>query len=407
MSLTHQRTTLAVIALVLAAAGIAALYGHMGEAHGTPSGPAPATEVDVATVASRTMTDWHEYSGRLEAVEQVEIRPLVSGTLTAVHFADGATVQKGDPLFTIDPRPYQAAVDRATAQLAAAKARAAYTASDLARGKRLLAGDAIAKRDFEEKRNAANEAAANLQAAQAMLEAAALDLEHTRIVAPIGGRVSRAALTVGNVVAAGPAAAPLTSVVSTSRMYASFEMDEQSFLKVVNPARQPGGAAMPVLLGLGNETGYPRTGRLASIDNRLDTSSGTIRVRAIFDNTDGALVPGLYARIRLGGAAPRPAVLIDEKAIGTDQSKRFVLVVGEDDRTAYREVTLGASRNGLRVVEAGLHAGERIVVNGLQRVRPGDLVAPQRAASAATAPALADGSTDETSRDDASEVGRS
>lgn len=407
MSLTHQRTTLAVIALVLAAAGIAALYGRSGVAHGTPSGPAPAPAVDVATVASRTMTDWHDYSGRLEAVEQVEIRPLVSGTLIAVHFADGATVQKGDPLFTIDPRPYQAAVDQAKAQLAAAKARAAYTASDLARGKRLLASDAIARRDFEEKRNAANEAAANLQAARAVLEAAALDLEHTRIVAPISGRVSRAALTVGNVVAAGPGAPPLTSVVSTSRMYASFEMDEQSFLKVVNPARQPGGAPMPVLLGLGNETGYPRQGTLASIDNRMDTSSGTIRVRAVFDNAGGALVPGLYARIRLGGGAPRRAVLIDEKAIGTDQSKRFVLVVGEDDRTAYREVTLGASRDGLRVVEAGLRAGERIVVNGLQRVRPGDVVAPQMAVSSPSPASLADRSMDGPSQNDRSGADRS
>ncbi len=389
MSFIQHRTTVVVIVLALAAAGAAALYGRSGVAHGTPSGPPPAPAVDVATVASRLVTDWHDYSGRLEAVERVEIRPLVSGTLTAVHFADGAYVQAGDPLFTIDPRPYQAAVDQAKARLAAAKARVAYTASDLARAKRLLASDAIARRDFEEKRNAANEAAANLQAAQAVLEAAALDLEHTRIVAPISGRVSRALLTEGNVVAAGPAAPPLTSVVSTARMYALFEMDEQTFLQVIDPAHGQQGDALPVRLGLGNETGYPREGRLASIDNRLDTSSGTIRVRAVFDNTDGRLVPGLYARIRLGGGVPRPAVLIDEKAIGTDQSKRFVLVLNDEDKAAYREVTLGASRDGLRIIEAGLHAGERIVVNGLQRVRPGDAVTPQRVATRATTPSLA------------------
>src|SRR5690554_3613089 len=241
MSLLHHRYTTAAIAVVLTAVGIAALYGRTGTAHGTPSGPAPATSVEVAKVTSQLMTDWHDYSGRLEAVERVEIRPLVSGTLTAVHFADGAYVQADDPLFTIDPRPYQAAVDQAKARLAAAKARVAYTASDLARAKRLLASDAIARRDFEEKRNAANEATANLQAAEAVLEAAALDLEHTRIVAPISGRVSRAALTVGNVVAAGPAAPPLTSVVSTSSMYASFEMDEQTFLQLLDPTRMAGG----------------------------------------------------------------------------------------------------------------------------------------------------------------------
>ncbi len=281
---------------------------------------------------------------------------------------------------------YQAAVDRARAQLAAARARAAYTASDLARGKRLLADNAIAKRDYDEKRNASSEAAANLLAARAMLESAELDLEHTRIVAPISGRVSRAALTVGNVVTAGAGAVPLTSLVSMSRMYAAFDVDEQSFLKVVNPARKTGVQSIPIRMGLAGESGYPRVGRLASIDNRLDVSSGTIRVRALFDNTDGALVPGLYARIQLGGGAPRSTLLIDERAVGTDQDKRFVLVVDQHDKTAYREVRLGADEGGLRVVESGLKAGERIVVNGLQRVRPGDLVTPQ--------PGLASGHSD-------------
>ena len=212
-----------------------------------------------------------------------------------------------------------------------------------------------------------------------MLESADLDLEHTRIVAPISGRVSRAELTVGNVVAAGAGAgsAPLTSLVSTSRMYAAFDVDEQSFLKVINPARVSDSAAMPILLGLADEAGYSRRGRLVSVDNRLDTSSGTIRVRAVFDNPDGALVPGLYARIRLGGGAPHQAILIDERAIGTDQDKRFVVVVGEHDKTAYREVQLGVGEKGLRVVEAGLKVGERIVVNGLQRIRPGDQVTAQ------------------------------
>lgn len=377
MLLLRNRYAMAFVAVALAAIGVAIFHARTGVAQGTAPASSPATEVEVATVSSRMMTDWHEYSGRLEAVEHVDIRPLVSGTLTAVHFTDGSLVHKGDLLFTIDPRPYQAAVDQARAQLAAARARAAYTASDLARGKRLLAENAIAKRDYEEKRNASSEAAANLQAAHAVLESADLDLEHTQIVAPISGRVSRAELTVGNVVAAGAGSAPLTSLVSTSRMYASFDVDEQSFLKVINPARVSESAAMPILLGLADETGYSRQGRLVSVDNRLDTSSGTIRVRAVFDNPDGALVPGLYARIRLGGGAPHQTILIDEKAIGTDQDKRFVVVVGEHDKTAYREVQLGVGEKGLRVVEAGLKVGERIVVNGLQRIRPGDQVTAQ------------------------------
>ncbi len=375
MFLLRKRYAMSMVAAALVAAGIVALRVDAGAVQ---SAPAPsAAAVDVATVAKQTITDWHEFSGRLEAIDRVEIRPLVSGTLTAVHFKDGSLVQRGDLLFTIDPRPYQAAVDQAKARLAAAQARAAYTASDLSRGSRLLADNAIAKRDYEEKRNASREASANLQAAKAMLESAELDLEHTRIVAPFPGRVSRAEVTAGNVVTAGASSPALTSLVSVSRLYASFDVDEQSFLKFVNPARSADLAAqVPVFLGLANEDGYPRPGRLASVDNRLDTSSGTIRVRAVFDNADGALVPGLYARIRLGGGAPHDAVLIDEKAIGTDQNKRFVIVVDDSNKTAYREVRLGANQQGGRVVEAGLKAGERIVVNGLQRIRPGDPVSP-------------------------------
>ncbi len=378
MFLLRKRFLAAIVAAMAVLGGAAALHVNAGVQEGAGSSAAPqAAAVDVASVVTRTVTDWHDYSGRLEAVDRVEIRPLVSGTLTKVHFKDGSLVQQGDVLFTIDPRPYQAAVDHAKAGLVAAQARAAYTASDLARGKRLLAENALAKRDYEEKRNAAREAAANLQAAQAALDSAQLDLEHTRIVAPIAGRVSRAALTAGNVVQVNAASAPLTSLVSVSTMYASFDVDEQSFLKFVNPARVGSAASVPLFLGLANEEGYPRPGRLASVDNGLDTSSGTIRVRALFDNTDGSLVPGLYARIRLGAGAPHEAVLIDEKAVGTDQDKRFVVVVDTQNKTAYREVSLGANQHGLRVVSRGLKEGERIVVSGLQRIRPGDPVAPK------------------------------
>lgn len=202
---------------------------------------------------------------------------------------------------------------------------------------------------------------------------AELNLEYTRITAPISGRMSRAEVTVGNLVAPGNGA-PLTTLVSADSIYAAFDVDEQSYLKYVSGSQ---GKGLPIRMGLADESGHGREGRLSSVDNRLDSTSGTIRLRAVFDNPDGRLVPGLYARVRLGSEAPREAVLVDEKAVGTDQDKRFVLVVDGKNRTAYREVRLGAVQEGLRVVESGLKAGERIVVNGLQRVRPGDEVAPQ------------------------------
>lgn len=376
MFLLRKRYALGVVALVSLAAGVLWFRLQTGNAVAALAPPDQAVAVDVAQVSSRSITDWREYSGRLEAVDQVRIRPLVSGTITRVHFEDGSLVQKGDVLFTIDPRPYQAAVDRAQADLAAARARMAYTGADLARARRLLDKNAIAKRDFEQKRNASRVAAAEKQSAEAALATTELDLEHTQIVAPVSGRVSRAEVTEGNIVSAGTGAQPLTTLVSVDKMYASFEVDEQSFLSFVNPARNGGAAQIAVNMGLGNERGFPRQGKVASIDNRLDASSGTIRLRAVFDNADGMLLPGLYARIQLVGGAPRPAVLIKESAIGTDQSKRFVVVVDGQNRTSYREVQLGPVQNGLRVVEAGLTPGERIVVNGLQRIRPGDAVTP-------------------------------
>lgn len=372
MSKPQKRfTIIATLVALLAIGGALSAYHSQAGATQAPAAPAAAT-VDVAAAGSRAVTEWQQYSGRLEAVESVEIHAQVSGLLTAVHFKDGSLVKKGDLLFTIDPRPFAAEVARAEAQLAGAEARAAYTASDVARGERLLAENAIARRDFDEKQNAAREAGANLQAAKAALKVAQLNLEYTRITAPISGRVSRAEVTVGNLVAAGNGPA-LTTLVSADRIYAAFDVDEQSYLKVVNGTQ---GKGMPIHVGLADNDGYSLEGRLSSVDNRLDSSSGTIRLRALIENPDGRLVPGLYARVRLGSANQREAVLIDEKAVGTDQAKRFVLVVGDDNRTAYREVQLGSVQDGLRVVENGLAAGERIVVNGLQRVRPGDAVTP-------------------------------
>lgn len=387
-SRSRRRTLLAaaLAGFVITGGGIAA-YTARAEAPAAAAAP-EAAQVDTAQVIHRSVTEWQDFSGRLEAVDRVEIRPQVSGILTEVHFKDGSAVRKGDVLFTIDPRPFAAEVARAEAQLAAAESRTAYTASDLARAERLIADNAVSRRDFEEKQNAARDAAAGVQAARAALRVARLNLEYTTIKAPIAGRMSRAEVTVGNLVSAnsGPA---LTTLVSADRIYAAFDVDEQTFLKSVNPARTARGTTLPVHLGLADQDGHPFEGHIHSVDNRLDTHSGTIRVRAVFDNPEGRLVPGLYARVRLGGGTPREAVLIDDRAIGIDQDKRFVLVVTPDNRSAYREVHLGSLQDGLRVVEKGLAPGERIVVNGLQRVRPGDPVTPRPVAMAGSAPVAA------------------
>jgi multidrug efflux system membrane fusion protein len=339
---------------------------------------APRVEVDVATVTPREITDWQFYSGRLEAVDRVELRPQVSGTITQVHFRNGSTVKAGDALFTIDPRPFEAEVLRAEAQLAAAQARVRFTAAELERARQLVGDSTISRRTFDEKENAAREAAANVQAAEAALQVARLNLGYTQVTAPVDGRVGRAEVTVGNLVAAGAAAAPLTTLVSVDPIYASFEVDEQTYLAHIAAVKDADG--VPVDLGLANEAGYPRHGTIEHVDNRLDSVSGTIRVRARFANPDGVLVPGLFARVKVGASTPHPALTVDEKAIGTDQDKKFVLVVGTDDRVAYRAVTLGAAQDGQRIITEGLKPGERVVVNGVQRVRPGDAIQPRQVA---------------------------
>ena len=369
--LSRPRLAIAAVA-VLVVAGLGTLGAIRVDARApAQSASAIVPEVDVATVIQKTITDWQSYSGRLEAIERVDVRPLVSGTIVSVNFKDGALVKKGDTLFVIDPRPYQAEVDRAAAQLAATQARSGYAQSDWERAQRLLSDNAIAKRDYDEKQNASREANANQKAAEAALETARINLGYTKIVAPVSGRVSRAEITLGNVVSAGASAAPLTTLVSVSPIYASFDADEQTYLQYISRVKD---GKVPVELGLADETGYSRSGTIESVDNRLDTSSGTIRVRARFDNADGVLVPGLYARVKVSGSVPHPAVMIDDAAVNTDQDKKFVFVVDKDDHVAYREVLLGAQQDGLRVIKSGLAAGDRIVVNGTQRVRPGDQV---------------------------------
>ncbi|UQS16707.1 efflux RND transporter periplasmic adaptor subunit [Pseudomonas sp. HS6] len=376
MIANRKRLTVALSALLVAGtAGIVVKQGDrfepLSSAHAAETAQTPKAEVDVATVVFKSISEWQSYSGRLEAVDKVDIRPLVPGTIVGVHFKDGALVKKGDLLFTLDQRPYLAEVDRAAGQLAAAESRAGYTATDAGRAARLVVENAIAKRDYDEKQNAAREALAQVKVAKAALDAARVNLSYTEIKAPVAGRVSRAELTVGNVVSTGATAPLLTRLVSVSPIYASFDVDEQTYLRYLN---QASGGTAPVSLGLADEEGYSRQGAVDSIDNQLDTQSGTIRVRARFDNANGALLPGLYARLKVGGGKPFETVLVDDSAIGTDQARKFVLVVGAEDRVEYREVTLGNLHEGLRIVTSGLKAGDRVIVSGVQRVRPNDTV---------------------------------
>jgi len=357
------------------AAGLGVFF--TGRSHAVIAAPgadsAQAIEVDVAQVTATTITDYQSYFGRIEAIDKVEIRPLVPGTIVGVHFSDGALVNKGDLLFTIDQRPYKAAVDRASGELAAARARNVYASTDAARAERLIADNAIARREYDQAKKDALEAAANVLSAQAALEAANVNLSYTRIIAPVAGRASRAEWTLGNVVSAGANAPVLTTVVSISPIYASFDVDEQTYLRYLGGESR---GDVLVFLGLANESGYSREGKVNSVDNQMDTGSGTIRVRALFENKDKSLIPGLYARIKVGGGAPHAAVLVISAAIGTDQDKKYVMVLDHESRVRRREVTLGPERDDMTVVSGGLKPGETIVVNGLQRVRSNDIVRP-------------------------------
>jgi multidrug efflux system membrane fusion protein len=366
--------------LSVIAAAVMALHGSRAEATANSAPSAPV--VSVATVGETDITSWDEFSGRLEAVERVDVRSRVAGAVHAVHFREGALVRQGELLVTIDPAPYAAEAERAEAQVAAAQARQAQAASEHTRAKRLWEESAIAQRELEERANAEREAAANLRAALAQLQAARLNLGYTQVRAPVAGRIGKLEVTVGNLVAAGPGAPVLTTLVSVSPMYASFEADEQVILRALKDL--PGGASarslierIPVQMGTSTMSDTPYHGRLQLIDNQVDAKSGTIRLRAAFDNQDGALMPGQFARVRMGQAQMKRALLVSERAVGTDQEKKYVLVVGGGNTAEYREVTLGPSSNGLRVVLSGLKPGERIVVNGLQRVRPGSPVQPQ------------------------------
>ncbi|HSI96113.1 MAG: efflux RND transporter periplasmic adaptor subunit [Methylophilaceae bacterium] len=369
---------LVVVAIGLALIGTVAGISLNSEAAKPQAVAVAPTPVTVAPVVERSVIEWDDFSGRVEAIEYVEIRPRVAGTIDAVHFREGQLVRKGDPLFTIDPRPYEAEMARVEAEKAQAQAALELAQTELERTRRLADEHAVARRELDQRASAVLEAEARLKGTEAAIMTARLNLQYTSITAPVSGRVSRAEITTGNLVGTGLNTPSLTTLVSVSPMYVNFEIDEQTFQRYAahGAAGNTNVARIPVSIGLSNEDGYPHRGQLQAFDNRVDTASGTIRVRAVVNNTSNLLTPGMYARVRIGGGGTKPALLIDDKAVGTDQDKKYVMIVGADNKATYRAVTLGPVIDGKRVVRSGLQAGEKVIVNGLQRVRPNDVVAP-------------------------------
>jgi RND family efflux transporter MFP subunit len=347
-------------------------------------GPPPAMEISVATVPEREITEWDEYTGRLESVQTVEIRPQVSGYLQEVKFEEGRDVKKGDVLFIIDPRPYQAELDRAQAEVDRASTAAELAQADLTRADKLVKSRAMSQEEYESRNAARVSGLSAVKAAQSAVAIARLNLSYTRVTSPIDGRVGRAEVTRGNLVSGGQGgqATRLTTVVSLSPMFAYFEAAEQNYLKYIDLARS--GArplsrehANPVFMAVGNETEFKHEGYMDFVDNRVNAGTGTLLGRAVFPNPDQFLTPGMFVRVRLIGTSKYKGALINDRAIATDQDRRFVLVVGEGDKVEYRAITTGPVVDGLRVVRDGVKPGERIIVNGLQRVRPGIVVKPR------------------------------
>jgi multidrug efflux system membrane fusion protein len=347
----------------------------------TPAAP-PAVPVTVTTLVPHKLRVWSEFPGRLRAVDAAEIRPEVGGRITAVMFQDGQAVKAGDVLFVIDPRPYEAAVARARANLASARTRAAFAEAEFKRAAALIGTHAIPKRLYDERANDRRVATAAVGSAEAELEQARLDLEHSSVRAPISGRAGRVEITVGNSVQPGPNAPLLTTVVASTPIYADFEVDEQTYVEGIreHAVGRDAERRIPVELSLRDGDGRSYRGHVYSFDNRIDAASGTIRARARFDNADGALLPGMFVSVRLAEAVERSALLVPERAIGFDQNKAFVYVVGQGNRVAYRQVRLGKAVGAQRITLDGLAPGDRVIVDGIQHVRPNVTVAAREAA---------------------------
>ncbi len=359
------------------------LVAGCGKSGGAGQAP-PPPQVSVAQVLEKRVKDWDEFTGRMQAVETVEIRPRVSGYIDKVAFTEGSLVKRGTLLFVIDPRPYQAEYNRAAAELKRFTTALDLGRTELVRVQRLKESGAVSEEELDERKSAVAQSQANVSGSQAALEAAALNLSFTKVSSPIDGRVSRAEVTRGNLVTGGNNGGTLlSSVVSMDPIYIYFDADEQSYLRYSQNSHESG---KPVQVGLANEEGFPHPGTLDFVDNQLNPQTGTIRARAVLQNKDGQFTPGLFARVQLLGSAEYSAILIDDRAVSTDQSQKYVLVLGANNQIEYRKVKLGRVLDGLRVVREGLKAGDVIVVNGAQRVHPGITVTAQKVSMGMASP---------------------
>ena len=344
--------------------------------------PTPLPVVSVTQPVVREVVEWDEYIGRLESPETVEVRARVSGYLDKVHFKEGKEVKKGDLLFTIDPRPYQAELDHANAEYERAVSQTDLAKNDFERAKRLIATKAISEEDYDTKSKTYTAVQAAVRSAKATLDSAKLNLEFTQIRAPIDGRISRAVVTEGNLISSGVAgsgATLLTTIVSLNPLYLYGDADERSVLKYLHLRREGTRVSardelIPAEMGLADEAGFPHKGYMDFVDNRIDPGTGTMRARGVFSNADHSLSPGFFGRIRIPGSGKYPALLIPDRALGSDQAQKFVYVVNAEKKVEFRPVKIGPMIDGLRVVKEGLKPGEQIVIEGLLRVRPGIVV---------------------------------
>ncbi|GFM90428.1 efflux RND transporter periplasmic adaptor subunit [Pseudomonas cichorii] len=378
MSIRVARVPRLLLFIALASsAGIAVWYTPMLSGSSTPPAAAAApVAVAMMQVKKNTIRTWDDFSGRLEAVDRVLIRPQVAGQIKEIRFQEGQLVKQGDVLLTIDAAVYAAAVAQAEAQVASARARKLYTSGEAERARKLWPARAIAQNILEQRENEALEADAQLKAAQANLRLAQINLGYTEVRAPISGRIGRREVTTGNLVAAGPEGPVLTTLVSVDPIYLSFDADEQAVVRALDTFSQRDQLAnVPVRV---TGQGFQATeGRLQLLDNQIDPQSGTVRMRAVLANPDGQLVPGQFARLQMGQVQAREAILVEERSIGTDQDRRYVLILDDQNKVSYRQISLGARVDTQRIVTSGLAEGDRIIVDGMQRVRPGALVTPQ------------------------------
>lgn len=371
------------IALACAALGLSVAVSGCGKSGDGAAAP-PPPQVTVAQVLERRVKDWDEFTGRFQAVESVEIRPRVSGYIDEVAFKEGGQVKRGDLLFVIDPRPYKAEADHAAADVKRYKTALDLAQIELTRVQRLRDSGAVSEEELDERKSTVAQAQSNVAGSAASLEAAQLNLNFTRVVSPIAGRVGRAEVTRGNLVTGGANGGTLlTTVQSVDPIYVYFEGDEQAYLRYNQMARageRPSSrdAANPVHIGLANEEGFPHIGAMDFVDNQLNPQTGTIRARAVLENKEGLFTPGLFARVQLLGSSEYTAILIDDSAVNTDQNQKYVFVLGAGNQVEYRRVQLGRIIDGLRIVRDGLKSGETIIVSGAQRVHPGVTVTPQK-----------------------------